>query len=1448
MDEHIPLQFRINYPRKPRAGVRYLISVDVDCDLRSGQWPYAEEEYPVTCFLDAGPAFVQESAGDSTIVVHRFGGSYGPAKFWVTAREPGPANIRYVLVNRAGVPIVSRSAAVDVVEQARPQVVVDAGRDLVESISRPVPQPAARPASARVFRWLHLGDLHYRVRDGWSAQPLIDDVCRHLSADRPIDAVIVTGDLTMHAGEEQFVGVGDLLFELRSSIQKLQQAWPALIVVPGNHDGEHRIPFDRDGLGARIADGQERTADFWSNEQDPQRQSVARAFYNYESWRRRAESLGGNVRGLLPGDFAISREINGIRVGIVGLNDSSMSPFRTFGGNSASLDRKQLDAVCGDVAEWASRHELRILLTHHAPPQFSPQTRQHFLTDFAPRWLFDVRLYASWQGKDPVIDDGHEYAIGCNAAPKSEAWDSGVRAYRIGEAILDAEEITVRVQGRQLRRAGWTPDVSDRTDSDGVRSAHLGARPALPVALPVSTAPVRKRHALLAGVGEVASQELPRLHSAASDAYALTIELSRLGYASTQLLSDTSATSSNILKTLDELYASSDPDDLMLLFFAGHAIARDGTTVLAAHDWSAAGGGVVLENILGSARKAGRRLLVLTNVGPVSVRSVPAGTGVIANWAPAVKSDRGLPLPLAGILLKATTPPVSVSEFARVVEDAGDSSAFVKLSSEIEPLILAEAERKPASGDRAQQLLERFRKTHSPTMLARAGLLAVERRAPSRVDPALWNALAEGGLVVDSPDRGWDFVVGVQQLLQSVADRELFVGMTLLWVGNPDHELRDSLSDLIDRGAKIYFASDTNKAAPELRKRDINIVVVERPDGHIDESLYRAAELIREGWRLPVLLFSARFFSENVQARISAMNYGMFACASDWSELFEWICEAAGRTISAPLTADQRFLLARVRGAGVRARDGLIEDPEFIAQGLLRVTENRELAFDEYLRVMRAVAEASACQIIQLVDEQPVVIASRSRQRQSAIGPGSRRALLEKVSRAGEPMWIPDLAVMSPAVRIEETSRSMLLVPVRDIRALGVVQLELPETDALNETTRAWLARFCAPLAECIRELTAEESAEKKDLEAGSSEATVTALYEAECVRWGYTPDAAQLAVAEELEQLRLRLVTPAPKRRLINFLRSEPRRAERGLYIWGGAGMGKTLLLDLFIRSLTIEAKQHEQFHRFMRSIHDELRFTAKGTTPLRDIAQSIARRAQVLCLDDLFVTDIADAMILGGLLKELGDAGVTLVIGSRVRARELYKNGLQRQRFLPAIELLQERTVELELRGEVDHRSQLLVWTAKWLDAADQETQGRLETLFDALTRGQGQSNATVTIHGAPLLARWLNNDAVWFAFDEICGERPSLGDYDELGHRFRTVFVSDVPQFGVEHEVQAHRFALLVDSIYECGGHLVVSARAPIDTLYQGSRYKGLFGRTAQRLTEMQTELYSSRDPSA
>jgi cell division protein ZapE len=347
-----------------------------------------------------------------------------------------------------------------------------------------------------------------------------------------------------------------------------------------------------------------------------------------------------------------------------------------------------------------------------------------------------------------------------------------------------------------------------------------------------------------------------------------------------------------------------------------------------------------------------------------------------------------------------------------------------------------------------------------------------------------------------------------------------------------------------------------------------------------------------------------------------------------------------------------------------------------------------------------------------------------------------------------------------------------------------------------------------------------------------------------------FEADPAQLAAVSALEDLRQRLIAagPAPRVQLPRWLGAITglRRAPvKGLYLWGGVGRGKTWLMDLFFASLPFGQARRQHFHRFMHDAHRQLARLQHQVAPLEQVARAMARNIRVLCFDELYVTDIADAMILGGLFDGLFRCGVTLVATSNVPPQQLYQDGLQRQRFLPAIALLERHLDVLRIGGTTDYRLRQLTQADIYLPAGDPGTSARLDALFERLTDHHVQTGGSIDIVGRPIAVVRLSAAVAWFGFAALCSGPRSQDDYIEIAREYSSVIVSDVPVFDASRDDEARRFIALVDELYDHNVNLIVSAAAAPARLYQGERLTAQFARTASRLVEMQSEAYLARE---
>lgn len=300
---------------------------------------------------------------------------------------------------------------------------------------------------------------------------------------------------------------------------------------------------------------------------------------------------------------------------------------------------------------------------------------------------------------------------------------------------------------------------------------------------------------------------------------------------------------------------------------------------------------------------------------------------------------------------------------------------------------------------------------------------------------------------------------------------------------------------------------------------------------------------------------------------------------------------------------------------------------------------------------------------------------------------------------------------------------------------------------------------------------------------------------------------------------------------------------APRGLYFWGGVGRGKTFIMDTFYDALSIDSKLRVHFHRFMQSVHQRLTELKGQKNPLDIIAKEMAEQYRVLCLDEFFVSDIGDAMILGNLLEGLTREGVTLVTTSNIIPDGLYPNGLQRDRFLPAIRLLNQHTEVINVDNGVDYRLRTLEQAVLYYHPADEAAERRLLERFESLAPDLEELEVAgqLEVLGRKIPFKRECEDVIWFDFAGICGGPRSQNDYIEIAKCYHAVMISGVPQFVGTNDDEAKRFINLVDEFYDRRVKLLVSAAAPITELYVEGRRAFEFERTESRLLEMQSHDY-------
>jgi len=342
----------------------------------------------------------------------------------------------------------------------------------------------------------------------------------------------------------------------------------------------------------------------------------------------------------------------------------------------------------------------------------------------------------------------------------------------------------------------------------------------------------------------------------------------------------------------------------------------------------------------------------------------------------------------------------------------------------------------------------------------------------------------------------------------------------------------------------------------------------------------------------------------------------------------------------------------------------------------------------------------------------------------------------------------------------------------------------------------------------------------------------VSSLYHARAARGGIVPDPAQEAALDALDRVAGELAQPA---RLHLFRRAPP--PVRGLYLWGGVGRGKSMLMDLMVEALTVPVERRH-FHEFMQSVQDgmEAARARRVNDAILPVADAIADRLRCLAFDEMEINDIADAMIVGRLFERLLDRGVTVVTTSNRPPDDLYRDGLNRQLFLPFVALLEERLEVVELAGGEDHRQAHAGEVRRYFTPADAAARAAVDGIWKRLTGGQGGPRA-LQVHGREVLIPQWNDGAARASFYQLCDQPLGPADYLALAQAADVLVLEDIPRLGSENYNQARRFVILVDALYEAGTRLYCTAAAAPDRLYVEGEGSFEFARTASRLTEMQ-----------
>ncbi|MDX1901047.1 MAG: cell division protein ZapE [Gammaproteobacteria bacterium] len=355
---------------------------------------------------------------------------------------------------------------------------------------------------------------------------------------------------------------------------------------------------------------------------------------------------------------------------------------------------------------------------------------------------------------------------------------------------------------------------------------------------------------------------------------------------------------------------------------------------------------------------------------------------------------------------------------------------------------------------------------------------------------------------------------------------------------------------------------------------------------------------------------------------------------------------------------------------------------------------------------------------------------------------------------------------------------------------------------------------------------------------------TPTECYQAQCAQGMIVSDQTQLDAMQQFERVYFDLLSEYRLRQKW-FALFRKTRVVKGLYLWGSVGIGKTFMMDCFYQSIPFSEKMRMHFHAFMAMVHQALKQHQGEKNPLRAISDDIARRAMVICFDEFFVSDVTDAMLLGGLFSELFKRGVTLIATSNTAPDNLYKNGLQRERFLPAIEHIKENTIVYSIHSDIDYRLRHLKEAGVFFSPLDALAEKNMQNTFSQLTRGEEIQHDPVMIQDRSIHVYGRTQDVIWFDFSDLCTVPRSQQDYLEIAKRYKVVLVSNVPVIPPHAKDMICLFVSLIDVLYDARIRLVISAAEPVVDLYLRGFMIMEYTRTQSRLLEMQSEDYFLTD---
>jgi cell division protein ZapE len=345
------------------------------------------------------------------------------------------------------------------------------------------------------------------------------------------------------------------------------------------------------------------------------------------------------------------------------------------------------------------------------------------------------------------------------------------------------------------------------------------------------------------------------------------------------------------------------------------------------------------------------------------------------------------------------------------------------------------------------------------------------------------------------------------------------------------------------------------------------------------------------------------------------------------------------------------------------------------------------------------------------------------------------------------------------------------------------------------------------------------------------------------CKQRGIKLDAAQQRAAARLSAMAQELdVFTSARMSWIKRTFAAPE-APKSVWFYGGVGRGKSFLMDAFYASTRVRRKTRIHFHAFMRSVHAQLKLHKNVPDPLLLVADDITKKYRLLCFDEFHVSDIADAMILGRLLEALFERGIVICTTSNYHPSKLYPNGLQRDRFEPAIAMILEKFDVLEVDAGVDYRLRELTQVQTFYTPITNETQTRLTAIFEKLRTAQDEPPALI-IEGREIRARRVAGDVAWFDFRALCDGPRSQVDYLELARDYHTIILSDIPKLSPDDSNAARRFTLLIDVLYDHAVKFICSSAVPANEIYVKGAMSHEFPRTLSRLAEMQSAEYMAK----